>query len=118
MVESQEPGTLSLDAAGISAELKIRPEIYLRIVKSFSSTLQEKLSILEQALQSLDRESLRRTLHEIKGTASNLRLHDISAAEQLMHEEVKGNADPEKMAQYLAGIKKEAGRLQTFCLAI
>ena len=114
MIEQQGSEMLFLDADGISAELKIRREIYLRIVTSFSATLQEKISVLEQALQSRDHECLRRTLHEIKGTSSNLRLRDISAAEQLMHEEVKGAADPAKMVQYLESIKKEAERLQAY----
>jgi HPt (histidine-containing phosphotransfer) domain-containing protein len=113
-VNEDEHNDFNLDIVQISSELRIRPEIYLRIVTSFSKTLQEKILILKQALQPIDLETLRRVLHEIKGTSSNLRLHNVSAAEQLMHDEVKGAGDQQKMENYLNLIKTEAERLEIF----
>ncbi|MFA5262055.1 MAG: Hpt domain-containing protein [Candidatus Omnitrophota bacterium] len=103
-----------LDAERISSELKIRPDIYLRIVKSFSSTLKEKIAALEVALRSMDKETMRRILHEIKGTASNLRLVSINEAENLMHVEIKGMADPVKLAEYLSLLKKETEKFSDY----
>lgn len=103
-----------LDAERISSELKIRPDIYLRIVKSFSCTLKEKIAALEVALRSMDKETMRRILHEIKGTASNLRLVSINEAENLMHVEIKGMADPVKLAEYLSLLKKETEKFSDY----
>ncbi len=103
-----------LDIEQISADLKIRSDIYLRIVKSFSGTLKDKISALEEALQCFDKETMRKILHEIKGTASNLRLTTINEAENLMHVEVKGTADKEKLKEYLDMLKKETDKFSQF----
>jgi len=103
-----------IDAERISADLKIRPDIYLRIVKSFAGTLKEKIAELEAALQVMDKETMRRILHEIKGTASNLRLVSINEAENLMHVEVKGMADPVKLAEYLVLLKGESDKFSEY----
>lgn len=103
-----------IDAERISSELKIRPDIYLRIVKSFAGTLKEKITELGVALQVMDKEAMRRILHEVKGTASNLRLSSINEAENFMHLEVKGMADPVKLAEYFALLKRESEKFSEY----
>lgn len=103
---------LHIDTQGVSQELKIRPEIYLKIVRSFSGTLTQKMADLREALEKLDRETIRKILHEIKGTSSNLRLHNVMRAEALMHDEIKGEGNPQRLAQCLSSLSLECDRLQ------
>ena len=109
---SESPEKIMLDVNKVSQELRIRPEVYVKIVTSFSQTLMEKVQLLEDGLAKRDWDALRRILHEIKGTASNLRLKEVTAAEEVMHAEVKGAADPEKLRLGLVSLKTEAERLR------
>lgn len=104
---------LEIDVGQVSRELRIRPEIYIKILTSFSQTLFDKTKILDEAIAREDKETIRRTLHEIKGTASNLRLKTITAIEEELHQEVKGAADVDKMKQGLQAMIIETEKLKT-----
>lgn len=103
---------LNIDVHQISSELRIRPEIYVKIVSSFSLTLGDKIKVLGEAIEKKDLESLRRTLHEIKGTASNLRLKPITEIEDRMHNEVKGDANQDVLRRNLVELTRQTDLLQ------
>jgi len=103
---------LKIDVQQISGELKIRPEIYIKIVTSFSQTLLDKVRGLEEALAKMDITTMRAILHEIKGTSSNLRLTAVTAASEVMHIEVKGDAHPEKLKTSLTELANQAVKLK------
>jgi HPt (histidine-containing phosphotransfer) domain-containing protein len=110
---TESGGVLEIDVQQISRELRIRPEIYIKILTSFSQTLFDKTKILEEAIGKYDKETIRRTLHEIKGTASNLRLKTITAVEEELHQEVKGTADVAKLKQGLQELVAETEKLKS-----
>lgn len=96
----------------VSQELHIRPEVYVRIVTSFSEALGEKLKTLSEALADKDEEQMRKTLHEIRGAAGNLRLKGIAEPAITLNEAVKAEEPHEKLAQYLEPLKAEAEKLK------
>ena len=103
-----------LDIAGVSQELRIRPEIYLKIVVSFAQNLTAKMAVLNTAVIANDAQQMRVILHEIKGTAGNLRLKDLMAAETLIHEAVLKGEPQEKISKLFEGLNAEVLRLQEF----
>lgn len=103
---------ITIDVKKISEELKVRPEIYVKITTSFVNSLPGKLKILSDAISSDDRDQMRMTLHEIKGTAGNLRLHTLSAVESLMHDAVKAGEPLNRLSQYFEALRKESEKLQ------
>lgn len=103
---------VKIDVDAVSKELRIRPEVYLRIVISFVSTLTEKMKLLESAVDQNDYEQIRVILHEIKGTAGNLRLTNISEKEDVMHRAIKeGVKDKDKLLQYYDDLNNESEKL-------
>ena len=109
---SYSDNSLQLDVRQISAELRIRPEIYLKIVTNFALSLSGKMKILSEAITSDQRDQLRMTLHEIRGTAGNLRLRDISAAEVVIHDAAKAGANAILLMQFFQKLEEEVVRLQ------
>lgn len=110
-----EPGApINIDVKKVSEELKIRPEIYLKIMISFVQSLTGKLNILNDALSTNDRDQMRMTLHEIKGTAGNLRLKSLSAVETIMHDAVKAGEPQARLSQHFEALRKETERLQQY----
>lgn len=105
---------VSLDVKQISEELKIRPEIYVKITSSFVNSLSGKLKILSDAMSTNDRDQMRMTLHEIKGTAGNLRLRSLSAVEAIMHEAVKSGEPQTRLTQYFEALRRESEKLQVY----
>ena len=105
---------VKINVEEVSQELKIRPEIYLKIVSSFSETLLQKMRDLSSALQTKDLEEMRRILHEIKGTSGNLRLHNIYGPQETLHLAVKANEDEEKLNNYLDELKTETEKLRQY----
>ena len=103
-----------LDIQGISQELRIRPEIYLKIVTSFAQNLTAKMATLNTAVIANDAQQMRIVLHEIKGTAGNLRLKDLMAVETLIHEAVLKNESQEIISKLFEGLNAEVLRLQEF----
>ncbi len=102
---------LSIDVEQVSRELKIRPEIYVRIVTSFAGTLQSKLKALGEALSTNNIEQMRIILHEIRGTAGNLRLRNISMAEGVLHVALKEGGRTDMLRRYYENLKKESDNL-------
>jgi len=105
---------VKINVEQVSQELKIRPEIYLKIVSSFSETLLQKMRDLSAALQTKNLEEMRRILHEIKGTSGNLRLHNIYAPQETLHLAVKANEDAEQLNNYLEELKAETDKLSEY----
>lgn len=111
-MDSDNP--INIDIKQVSDELRIRPEIYVKITASFVSSLSGKLKILSDAMSSNDRDQMRMTLHEIKGTAGNLRLRNLSAVESMMHEAVKAGEPQTRLTQYFEALRRESERLQLY----
>ena len=105
---------LNIDYAAISQLLKVRPEILKKLIVSFSKSLEEKSKDLEAALAKNDAMQMRMILHEIKGTAGNLRLETISEAENVMHEAVKAGEDKAKLEEYLKTLKLRISELKEY----
>ena len=118
MNEPNENSGVVLDVEAISKELRIRPEIYLKIVASFTATLGDKMKKLGDAVETNNIEQMRVILHEIKGTAGNLRLRSICAPEDVMHVAVKEGATQEKLRQYFLVLKAESEKVQKHVAAI
>lgn len=106
--------SINIDIKQVSEELRIRPEIYLKIAMSFVNSLSGKLKILSDAMSSNDRDQMRMTLHEIKGTAGNLRLRSLSAVESVMHEAVKAGEPQSRLSQYFEALRRESEKLQQY----
>src|SRR3989338_1696475 len=107
---------VTIDFTAISQQLKIRPEILKKLIKSFSGALFEKMTALEAALAENDGMQMRMILHEIKGTAGNLRLATISEAEDAMHEAVKAGEGKDKLEGYLKTLKARVDELQKYVI--
>lgn len=112
------PEPIHLDVTKICEELKIRPEIYLKIAQSFVNSLQGKLKILNDALSANDRDHMRMILHEIKGTAGNLRLTTLTKVEVAMHDAVKAGEPQARLWQYFETLRQESERLQQYITKI
>ena len=115
MDESQE---IHIDVDQISQELKIRPQIYLKILASFGVSLIEKTKCLSDALAVDDKEQMRMILHEIKGTASNLRLATIVGPEEVLHAAVKSGVEKRILAEYFEVLKTESEKLHKYITAL
>lgn len=105
---------IHLDVQQISDELRIRPEIYLKIAVSFVNSLDGKMKTLSEALFDNNRDQMRMILHEIKGTAGNLRLKNISAVEAAMHEAVKAGEPQARLSQHFEALRAEALKTQMY----
>jgi HPt (histidine-containing phosphotransfer) domain-containing protein len=101
-----------LDINAISQELRIRPEIYLKIATSFAQNLTAKMTALNTAVIANDTQQMRVILHEIKGTAGNLRLKDVMAVETVMHDAVLKGETQDKISKLFEGLNAEVLRLQ------
>ncbi len=105
---------INIDVKKVSEELRIRPEIYVKITVSFVNSLSGKLKILSDAMSCNDRDQMRMTLHEIKGTAGNLRLRTLSAVESVMHEAVKAGEQQSRLMPYFEALRRESEKLQLY----
>lgn len=109
---SGEP--LHIDVQQISSELRIRPAIYVKIVNNFALSLDGKIKILSEAIAGNNRDQMRMVLHEIKGTAGNLRLRSISNVEAAMHDAVKAGANAATLMQLFQKLEEESINLQKY----
>jgi len=105
MSENTGGDSFQLDIEKISQELRVRPEIFKRLVISFSKSIVEKMRILEQALTQDDSVKARAILHELKGTSGNLRLQPVFEAVETLHVAVKAGEPKVKQQEYLANLK-------------
>ena len=109
---------INIDVKQVSEELRIRPEIYLKITGSFVNSLSGKLKILSDAISANDVDQIRMTLHEIKGTAGNLRLKNLSAVESEMHEAVRLGASQSLLSHYFESLRQESEKLQQYMITL
>ena len=109
---SYSDNSLQIDVKQISEELRIRPEIYMKIVTNFAMSLSGKMKIISEAITGDNRDQLRMILHEIRGTAGNLRLRNVSSAETVMHDAVKAGANAVILMQLFQKLEEEVLRLQ------
>lgn len=114
MNENDNSAQLQIDVTKISQELKIRPEIYLKILVSFTHTLKDKVVLLQEALTARNFDEMRRILHEIKGTSGNLRLPTISSHQETLHVAVKAQEPQEKLLEYMSRLKDETDKLYQY----
>jgi len=112
MTEPFARSPVFIDAERASKELRIRPHIYIKLVKSFTLSLAGKLQRLNEALATDDRDQMRMVLHEIKGTGGNLRLYNILGPESLLHMAVKAGESSKILAAHLEALRHECERLQ------
>jgi HPt (histidine-containing phosphotransfer) domain-containing protein len=105
---------LDIDVDGICKELRIRPEVYIRLAISFSNSLVGKMKTLNEAMSENQADQMRMILHEIKGTAGNLRLSNISTAEAVMHLAVKAGENKKTIQQHFEILKAETEKLQRY----
>ena len=105
MSENVGGDSFQLDIEKISQELRVRPEIFKRLVISFSKSIVEKIQILEQALTQDDSVKARAILHELKGTSGNLRLQPIFEAVETLHVAVKAGEPKVKQQEYRTNLK-------------
>ena len=111
---STSGGAVNIDVDKVSEELRIRPQIYIRLVTSFSNSLSGKMKALNEALERNDTDQMRMILHEIKGTAANLRLHSLLRAEDTMHVAVKTGEGQKPLFKYFADLSTESVKLQQY----
>ena len=104
-MSEDQPNTFSLNIEEISNELRVRPEIYRRLLHSFSKTIIEKMQVLEEALKTDDVMKMRAILHEVKGTSGNLRLKAMSETANTLHVAVKAGEPKEKLEEYFVSLK-------------
>lgn len=114
MSENATGNEFNYDFKKVSEELCVRPEVLKRLVISFSKTIAEKVKILETARADNDILKMRATLHEIRGTAGNLRLEGILASAKVLHEAIKSGVDDAKIANYFDELKLRAAEFQTY----
>ena len=113
-MENYSDEQVLVDVERVSQELRIRPQIYVKLVRSFVDSLAGKMNILDHALTSNDRDQMRMVLHEIKGTAGNLRLYNITGPEAVLHAAVKAGENQKIMAAHLTVLRGETERLQQY----
>lgn len=112
MIDPAARSPVFIDVERVSRELRIRPHIYIKLVKSFTLSLAGKLQRLNQALTTDDRDQMRMILHEIKGTGGNLRLYNILGPESVLHVAVKAGESSKILAAHLEALRHECERLQ------
>jgi len=103
-----------IDIERISQELRIRPHIYVKLTKSFANSLGGKMNLLNDALMANDRDQMRMILHEIKGTAGNLRLYTITGPEAVLHAAVKAGEPQKILSAHLDILRSETEKLQKY----
>ena len=104
--EKKPPYSLNIQA--IANELRIKPELYIKLLQKSFPILENDTKLLEEAYTQNRLEELINQAHKIKGSAANLRLKDIAKAAQNIEKEARiYNSDYdykteiEKLKQYL-----------------
>lgn len=96
--------SFSLEIEKISAELRVRPDILLKLITSFSNSLPQKIGNLREAVLQNDTMKMRSLLHELRGTSGNLRLQPLAQAVIVMHEAVKAGQPQDKITEYFQAV--------------
>lgn len=116
MYDQDDKDDILLDIDQICTQLKIRPEIYMKLINSFVQSLDGKYKRFSAALAENDRETMRMILHEIKGTASNLRLYNLTGPESVLHVAVKAGENQNVLGRHFEVLQAETARLQRYIL--
>lgn len=114
MSSGDQNSDFHFDLEQVSQQLHVRPEVLKRLVMSFSKTLSTRMGELGEALSRDDILKMRAILHEVKGTAGNLRLNDVHATADTMHKAVKAGEDKKKIEEYFAVLKSKAEQFSQF----
>jgi HPt (histidine-containing phosphotransfer) domain-containing protein len=110
--------SMHLDIEKISQELRIRPQVYVRIAASFAQTLKNKLDELAKAFTDNDTEHMRAILHEIRGTSGNLRIAAVAESEAAMREAVKGGKNREEIQRLFHQLRAASDDFEDFMLKL
>lgn len=102
------PEQFQYDMAAVSQELHVRPEILVRLLKSFSVTLAQKIAQLDELIPKNDVLQIRAIMHEVKGTSGNLRLKKVYESADVMHVAVKAGDPQEKVLPLFTTFKNES----------
>jgi len=114
MSDEPKANEINIDVTKICEQMKIRPTIYVKLVTSFTESLEHKFNVFQQALEQNNREQMRMIMHEIKGTASNLRLNNIIGPQAVLHTAVKAGEKKEALSRHFEILKDEADRLRAY----
>jgi HPt (histidine-containing phosphotransfer) domain-containing protein len=109
---------MHLDIERISQELRIRPQVYVRIAASFARTLKNKLDELARAFAENDTERMRVILHEIRGTSGNLRITGVAESEAAMREAVKNGRNQEDIQRLFSQLRAAGQEFQDYMLKL
>ena len=110
-----EEVNLFLDIKRVSESLHLRPDVYVRILKSFAhGTLAEKNLQLIEAFANNDVMKMRAILHELRGASGNLRVDNVFQAVVNLHDAVKAGEGKEKIKKLLDAVRIRTGELQKF----
>ncbi len=96
------------DIAKVCEELHVRSEILEKLLKSFSGTLSQKIAQLDELVPLQDIDKIRAIMHEVKGTAGNLRLEKVYRTADTMHVAVKEDQPQEKIVELFNIFKEES----------
>ena len=107
---SDDQNLLNVDET--CAQMKIRPHIYMKLVTSFVDSLEGKLKNFQSFLENDDREQMRMILHEIKGTAGNLRLYTLTGPEAVLHTALKAGAKTDVLKSHFAVLSEAVIQLR------
>jgi len=102
-----------INIEAVSQELRIRPEIYKKILTGFCLSLPAKIETLTNAFSSSDFKKIQEVSHEIKGIASNLRVAKLKSVASDINA-LCAEKNLEKGKQLLEDFKREAALLNTF----
>ncbi|MDP8263988.1 MAG: Hpt domain-containing protein [Candidatus Aceula lacicola] len=96
------------DINKVCEELHVRAEILEKLLKSFTGTLEQKIAQLDVLVPQNDVDKVRAIMHEVKGTAGNLRLGKVYKTADAMHVAVKAGEPQEKVVELFSAFKKES----------
>ncbi|MDD3375091.1 MAG: Hpt domain-containing protein [Candidatus Omnitrophica bacterium] len=101
-------GEFQYDVNKVCEELHVRAEILEKLLKSFTGTLAQKIAELDELVPQRNIDKIRAIMHEVKGTAGNLRLNEVYCTADTMHLAVKAEEPQEKIIELFDAFKKES----------
>jgi len=96
------------DVNKVCEELHVRAEILEKLLRSFTGTLAQKIAQLDEFVPRRDIDKIRAIMHEVKGTAGNLRLNEVYHSADTMHLAVKAEEPQEKIVELFDIFRKES----------
>ena len=89
-----------------SEELGIKPDVYVRILRTTLEPGVKDLSELDKIIETGDLKQIGTITHRLKGTFSNLRIKDVAAPCEAIHTLSKTIGNRERMRQNFTQLKK------------